>query len=157
MPHIHEKIDFTATALIYFNDRVLFRKHDKYGIWIGVGGHVELDENPNQTVIREVKEEVGLDVTIFKDYVGVELSSKDGEYKLQELIPPRFMHIHYVGDTHQHIDMQYFCIAKNDNVIPEKSDDKWAWLTEEELEKSTLDIPLELKKYALMGFKEIYG
>ena len=32
------------------------------GKWIGVGGHVEKGETIDQTVIREVKEETGLDV-----------------------------------------------------------------------------------------------
>ena len=32
--------------------------HDK---WIGVGGHFEADESPEECVLREVKEETGLD------------------------------------------------------------------------------------------------
>lgn len=37
MAHIHEKIDYTATVLVVCDGKVLLRKHDKYGIWIGVG------------------------------------------------------------------------------------------------------------------------
>ena len=33
--------------------------HDK---WIGVGGHFEADESPEECILREVKEETGLDV-----------------------------------------------------------------------------------------------
>ncbi|MEK6836116.1 MAG: NUDIX domain-containing protein [Nanoarchaeota archaeon] len=65
MPHIHDKIDFTAEAFIVYKNRVLLRKHDKYKIWLSVGGHIELDEEPNEAVIREVKEEVGLNVELF--------------------------------------------------------------------------------------------
>ncbi len=64
MPHIHEKIDFTAEVFIVHKDRVLLRMHDKFKIWLSVGGHVELDEDPIEAAVREVKEEVGLDVTI---------------------------------------------------------------------------------------------
>ena len=32
------------------------------GKWIGVGGHFEADESPEECVLREVKEETGLDV-----------------------------------------------------------------------------------------------
>ena len=33
------------------------------GKWIGVGGHFEADESPEECLIREVKEETGLDVS----------------------------------------------------------------------------------------------
>ena len=34
--------------------------------WIGVGGHIEEYESPNQCIIREVKEETNLDLLSFK-------------------------------------------------------------------------------------------
>ncbi|MBR3397420.1 MAG: 8-oxo-dGTP diphosphatase [Lachnospiraceae bacterium] len=37
--------------------------HDK---WIGVGGKLEKDESPDECMIREVKEETGLDVTGYR-------------------------------------------------------------------------------------------
>ena len=64
MAHIHEKIDFTADVFVVHKDKVLIRTHDKYDLWLAVGGHIELDEDPNQSAIREVKEEVGLDVEL---------------------------------------------------------------------------------------------
>ena len=64
MPHIHEKIDFTVEVFIVHKDKVLLRMHDKYHLWLSVGGHIELDEDPVQGIIREVKEEVGLDIKI---------------------------------------------------------------------------------------------
>jgi 8-oxo-dGTP pyrophosphatase MutT (NUDIX family) len=72
LPHIHEKIDFCAEAFIVYQNKVLLRVHDKYGFWLSIGGHVELDEDPTQAVIREVKEEVGLEVELVG--VGVETS-----------------------------------------------------------------------------------
>ena len=56
MAHIHEKIDFTVEVFVVYQDKVLLRKHDKYGMWLSVGGHIELDEDPNETALREVKE-----------------------------------------------------------------------------------------------------
>ena len=55
MPHIHEKIDFAVEVFVVHKNKVLLRKHDKYKTWLGVGGHIELDEDPNQVAIREVK------------------------------------------------------------------------------------------------------
>ena len=33
------------------------------GKWIGVGGHLEADESPEECVLREIREETGLSVT----------------------------------------------------------------------------------------------
>ena len=55
MPHIHEKIDFTVEVFVVHNGRVLLRKHDKLKFWLSVCGHIELDEDPNQAAVREVK------------------------------------------------------------------------------------------------------
>ncbi len=57
MAHIHEKIDFTASVYIVFKNKVLLHKHKKLGIWLQPGGHIELDEDPNEAALREAKEE----------------------------------------------------------------------------------------------------
>ena len=36
------------------------------GKWIGVGGHVESDESPEECLVREVREETGLTLTSYK-------------------------------------------------------------------------------------------
>ncbi|QSH39439.1 NUDIX domain-containing protein [Candidatus Kaiserbacteria bacterium] len=128
MAHIHEKIDFTVEVFVVYQGKVLLRKHDKYDIWISVGGHVELDEDPNEAAIREVKEEVGLDVTLFDNREYFE----EGDFK--ELIAPVSLNRHKISDTHEHISLIYFAQAKTDAVIPEKETDEWRWLTKEEIE-----------------------
>lgn len=64
MPHIHEKIDMVVDVFIVHNGRVLLRKHDKYHTWLGPGGHIELDEDPNEAALREMQEEAGLGVRL---------------------------------------------------------------------------------------------
>lgn len=46
MPHIHEKIDFTVEVFIVYNNKVLLRKHDKYGIWLSVDGPMIMTNVP---------------------------------------------------------------------------------------------------------------
>src|SRR5689334_5507619 len=122
MPHIHEKIDFTVEVLIVHNGKVLLRKHDKYGIWLSVGGHIELDEDPNQAAIREVKEEVGLDIEL------VSVRSFDvPDFENRERIPPVGLNRHSVSPTHEHVTLIYFARSTSDNVIPEKPTDEWKW------------------------------
>ena len=46
--------------------RVKKEQDENKGKWIGVGGHVEKQESPEDCVIREVQEETGLTLTSFK-------------------------------------------------------------------------------------------
>ena len=62
----------TVLAYIERNDEylLLFRNKKKndinLGKWIGVGGHIENGETPEQALIREIKEETNLDVNSFE-------------------------------------------------------------------------------------------
>lgn len=60
MPHIHERYDFVVNAFIVFNNKVLLVHHPKYDKWLPMGGHVELDEDPEEALFREIEEETGL-------------------------------------------------------------------------------------------------
>jgi len=152
MPHIHEKIDFTAEVFLVYKNTVLLRKHDKYKIWLSIGGHVELDEDPNQAAVREVKEEVGIDVKI-ADKV---LNFNAGE-NYQELVPPRFLNRHRISDTHEHITMVYFATTDSDKTIQgdhEVSEDL-RWFTNEELDDPAYGIRANIKYYAKEALKEL--
>lgn len=128
MAHINELIDYTAGVYIVHKDRVLIRKHDKYGFWIHVGGHIELDEHPVEAAIREAKEEVGLDVTIpnYKGQLAKETGKKLGSIEPATPLPtPKHMNIHPINETHQHLDLIYYGTSETDEVIPENPTDEW--------------------------------
>lgn len=153
MPHIHEKIDFTAEVFVVYNNKVLLRKHDKYGIWLSVGGHIELDEDPNKAAIREVKEEVGLDVDLYKEKSFTEFKMKDYE----ELIPPIFMNRHRINDVHEHVTLTYFAKAMSDELVlceDEKSSEV-KWFSEKDLDNSNYNINEHVKHYAKTALKKL--
>jgi len=131
MAHIHDKIDFTVEVFIVHKNKVLLRMHDKHKIWLSVGGHIELDEDPVQAAIREVKEEVGLDIKIMES----EKIPEDANY--QRLINPRFLGRHRVNENHEHIVFVYFAKADTDTVTDSVLDhEKGAeikWATKEDL------------------------
>ncbi len=131
MPHIHDKIDFCVEVFIVHNNKVLLRKHDKYKIWLSVGGHIELDEDPTQAALREVKEEVGLEV---------ELVPK--EQVLVGLIPPVFLTRHKINEHHEHVVLIYFARAKTDQLVLSDSEqsDGCKWFTLEELDDPVFGI-----------------
>lgn len=145
MPHIHEKIDFVTSVFVVHNGRVLLRKHDKYKIWLPPGGHIELDEDPTQCAVREVKEEVGLDV-VLKDFghpVAQFMESTD-------LIPPQFLTRHKISDTHDHISMIYFATAQSDKIQqgPGEASDEIRWFTKAELDDKQFGVGDTTRYYA---------
>lgn len=152
MPHIHDKIDFTAEAFIVHKNKVLLRKHDKYHIWLSVGGHIELNEEPNEAVIREIKEEVGLDVDIF--HKGLPLTQRD-QYK--ELIPPEFLNIHKINETHKHISLVYFAKSNTDKITQSENEksDECKWFSKEELEDPKYQIGEQIKIYARAALQKL--
>ncbi len=153
MPHLHEKIDFTAEVFIVCQNKVLLRQHDKYKKWLSVGGHIELDEDPNQAAIREVKEEVGLDVTLCHEQ---DCSLTEG-HGYRELIPPYFMNIHKINDTHQHVTFVFFGVSETDQLVlseTEKSDG-CKWFTCEELDHPQYGISEAIKKYAKTALEKV--
>ena len=151
MAHLHEKVDFTVEVFIVFEDKVLLRRHDKYDKWLGVGGHVELDEEPNQAAIREVKEEVGLEVELIDR--SRRLQIEDSGYS--ELIPPRYMNIHDISPTHRHIAMIYFAKSNSDKVIEVEGEHSrgYKWMAKKDLEENFDNVSETIKFYALKALE----
>ena len=150
MSHIHEKIDFTVEVFIVFKNKVLLRMHDKHHVWLSVGGHIELDENPVQAAIREVKEEVGLDIKIIESTKIPE----DSNYK--GLINPKFLGFHEVDGNHKHVVFVYFATSETDKItdsISEHEKSDTCWCTKEDIEN--MDLRPNIKFYALEALKEL--
>lgn len=55
------------------------------GKWIGVGGKIEAGESPDECVIREVKEETGLDLISFKKRGIINFQSNEWENEIMHL------------------------------------------------------------------------
>jgi 8-oxo-dGTP pyrophosphatase MutT (NUDIX family) len=102
MAHIHDKIDFTVAIFVVYEERILLIHHRKLDKWLPLGGHIELEEDPEQAAYREAKEESGLDVELIGERPP---TTSPGT---RALIPPRFLDIHRISDTHEHIGMIYW-------------------------------------------------
>nr|MBI4156259.1 NUDIX domain-containing protein [Candidatus Woesearchaeota archaeon] len=153
MPHINDKIDFTIEVFVVYENKVLLRKHDKYGIWLSVGGHIELDEDPNQAALREVKEEVGLEVQLYHN----NQYSLDKQENYQELIPPQFMNRHRINNAHEHVTLVYFARANTNKLIlseKEKSEG-CRWFTKEELDDPQYQLKPDIKMYSQSALEKL--
>jgi ADP-ribose pyrophosphatase YjhB (NUDIX family) len=151
MPHIHDKIDFVSDIYIVNGDAVLLRLHDKYKTWMSPGGHIELDEGPAEAVVREAKEEVGLDVILVGE---IAPSDEDGE---TEILVPRFLNRHRINDTHEHISFVYFATADSRDFSQGDTElsDHIRWFTAEELDDPAYGIKKRIKMYAKAALNEL--
>jgi len=107
MAHIHEKIDFTVAIFVVHGGKLLLIHHRKLNAWLPLGGHIELDEGPEQAALREAKEESELEVTLLGERPP---TTGPGT---RALIAPRFLDIHRISDTHEHIGLIYWARPKN--------------------------------------------
>src|SRR4030095_2842989 len=102
MADIHDAIDFTIAIFVVHERKVLLVHHRKLGKWLPLGGHIELNEDPEAAALREAKEESGLDVELLGE------RPPTTERATRALIAPRFLDIHRITDTHEHIGMIYW-------------------------------------------------
>ncbi|MBI2100739.1 MAG: NUDIX domain-containing protein [Candidatus Vogelbacteria bacterium] len=152
MPHIHELIDFTVAAYIVYQNKVLLCHHSKLDMWVPIGGHVELNEDTDEALLREIKEECGLEVEIVAEKPV--WSSKSGEDATKSLFQPTFVNVHQISSTHRHIVLVYLARAKSDQAILEPQEHKQLrWFTAAEL----ADAPLveSVRYYAGEALKTI--
>jgi len=143
MAHIHELYDFTISAYIV-NDlgQILLVDHPNYKKWLPIGGHIDLDEDPEQALYREIQEECGLNVTI--------LSSKP-EFDSQGtkfLLTPNYLDVHEAHQPHQHISLIYFAKTSSSDFVKSSEHDAMKWLDESELTDKKYNLSVAIIFYA---------
>ncbi|EMF4672776.1 NUDIX domain-containing protein [Providencia stuartii] len=140
---------FTATALLRNQKgEFLLHKHRKLGCWLPPGGHLEDNEEPQDAVMREVREETGLDCRVI-DCAYPTATKVTGCEKVTALPMPLAILKEFITDkekgAHWHIDMVYLC----ELVSPDKTPDPaFCWVPFEEL--ANLNIPHDLLQLASM-------
>lgn len=91
-----------ASGVLIEGGKVLLIKHEKLGVWIYPGGHVEPDETPSEAVRREFFEETGLEVEPVGRVAGV----GSGEV-VDEVLPIAILRevVRYPSEVHIHYDL----------------------------------------------------
>jgi 8-oxo-dGTP pyrophosphatase MutT (NUDIX family) len=144
VPHLHEKIDFTVSVFIVQNQKVLFIFHRQLNRWLPIGGHIELDENPEEAALREAREESGLEVELVGDRPPLEK-----EEGFLPLLNPGYQDIHRIKDPHWNIGMVYFACVKSGEVkLNEKEHKDIQWLSEGDFDQAKWGLSRPLKFYA---------
>ncbi|WP_336036764.1 NUDIX domain-containing protein [Halobacterium yunchengense] len=143
---------FTATVYVVNDGATALHDHDRLGITIPPGGHVDRDELPHEAGLREVREETGLEPTLLGD--APDLPAPDGF----ALPSPRYqvcydINVHEDGAVgHQHVDHIYFARVPSRRIDPadgEPGPAVWDWYDRTDLRRAdhldddTVQIALE--------------
>ena len=152
MPHIHEKIDFTVAIFVVHEGRVLVIHHRKLDKWLPLGGHIELHEDPEQAALREAREESGFEVELFGE------RPPTTEPGTRALIGPRFLDIHRINDTHEHIGMIYWARPKDGTMTLARDEHHdIRWCAPEELDSLRPPMSNAVKWYCRKAINEVAG
>ncbi|MCX6815440.1 MAG: NUDIX domain-containing protein [Candidatus Aenigmarchaeota archaeon] len=148
MPHIHDLIDLTVSAFIVNKNKVLLVNHKILSMWLPVGGHVELHEDTDDALIREIKEECGLDVKLYgKRHDKMSETSKP-------LTVPQFIEIHKFNERHRHLNLSYFAYSESDKVkLADKEHNEIKWFTAKEIIDKELKTTPDVRFFALQALK----
>ena len=150
MAHIHEEIDFTVAIFIVHEGRVLLIHHRNLNKWLPVGGHIELDEDPEMAALREAKEESGFDIELIGERPP---TSGKGT---RALIAPRFLDIHYISATHEHIGMMYWARPKTGQLtLASAEHHDIRWCSSEELDALQPPMDQAVKWYCRKALEEM--
>ena len=122
----HEEFRTVVKALITNRGRILIGKkeedsdHPIGGEWHILGGHLEKDEQPEEAVMRELKEETGLEVDVHQVVDISTFAWQEGEKDSMQIV------YHVESDT--------------DDVVPKDDLDEVKWVDPEELKEKLTDL-----------------
>lgn len=153
MAHIHERLDFCSEVFIVYENKLLLRWHDKALIWLSIGGHVELDEDFEEAALREVKEEVGLDVELVGSPLSIDVHDDASDYR--SVLAPRYIGRHSVTETHEHVVAVYFARASSNILTLEKPTDRAQWVSKADIIDGKVPLVKNVRAYALAALEEL--
>jgi len=119
---------FTSTAFVALSDATLLHWHPKVRAWLPPGGHVEPNEDPVETVLREVREEIGVPVRLL-----CTSPERDAGGLRQVHLPFTILEEDIDGPedaSHRHIDFIYFAVPVHGAF---DAPDGWRWFSRDDL------------------------
>ncbi len=139
--------DFTATAFVVWQGKVLLHKHKKLGMWLPCGGHIDPNELPDTAVKRESIEESGVEIEL----IGEKVLDVDDPI---QLVRPRGIQLEHISEGHEHIDLMYFArpVDGYEGYLLE-DDESLGWYGPDEL--AAMDLTEEIQKWTALALKEL--
>jgi len=126
---------FTATCYVVCGGATALHEHKRLGMWLPPGGHVDRDELPHRTALRETREETGLDPELVADPESITSET------VRSLPNPRHVQLadvnrHDDAVGHQHVDLVYYARADSRDIDPADGEvpaADWRWFSADDL------------------------
>lgn len=151
MSHIHPLIDFTVGTFLVHEGKVALIHHRELKKWLAVGGHIELDEDPDQALFREIREEAGIAES---DLIMLSSKPKIENPDAKFLYAPAYCEIHRISDTHRHVALVYFLISKTERLILNRDEHhKIRWFSKKELDDPMYQLMSGIKFYSIQALE----
>ncbi len=142
---------FTATCYVVCDGATALHDHKRLDMWLPPGGHVDRDELPHRTALRETREETGLDPALVADPESITSET------VRSLPQPRHVQLadinrHDGAVGHQHVDLVYYARVDSRDIDPgagEVPAEDWRWFSRSDLraadflEPDTVEIGLQ--------------
>ena len=144
--------DFVVTAFIVKGEEVLLVMHKKLGMWLPIGGHIELNEDLEEALEREIEEEAGVKVDVIAERrVDCELEG------VRSLPIPAQVQVEFIDEKHEHIDLIYFAkYLEGEEKLADSEHDEIRWFHVSEIEEDKKGIfNGNVKALALKAVKAI--
>ncbi|WP_436935419.1 NUDIX hydrolase [Halovenus marina] len=150
---------FVATVYVVNDGATALHRHDKLDMWLPPGGHIERDELPHEAAQREVREELGLDVSLHAPVGDLESDTARSIPQPQQFLLEDIN----VADGevgHQHIDFIYYGHAESRDIDPapgEADAEEWEWYAPTELEANADRFPDDVVEVGQRAIEVVGG
>ncbi|WP_346916922.1 NUDIX domain-containing protein [Clostridium sp.] len=127
---------FTVSIFIVYEDKVLLHSHKTAKKILPLGGHIEVNELPEEACIREAQEESGLKISLYNP-VNKELKKSCELVGEKLLANPMHTIFGEITPDHCHIDFVYYATTKSSETKPANGESNLLkWYTKEELKNA---------------------
>jgi len=135
--------EFLSTVYIVCDGKILLTFNKKVKKFVPLGGHIEKNELPCESVIREAKEESGYDIKLV-----------DAGFLKMENLPQNFdIQLDVITLDHHHINLSYLGkVVEGKELLESDEATELRWFSSEDLKESE-DIFENTREKALVAIR----
>ncbi|MFW6436244.1 MAG: NUDIX hydrolase [Halococcoides sp.] len=131
---------FVATVYVVHDGATALHHHPTLEMWLPPGGHIDRGETPHEAAIREVREELGVEVDLIADAGDIESATASSLPQPHQLLLED-INVCDGAVGHQHVDHVYYGSIPSRDLDPDDGEvpaAEWHWFEPSELRDADL-------------------